>query len=220
MPSALQRIADCFDETSTAAERTKETDSRLRGAPCKPAPCAKDVYATCVEALSPAPLSRRKEDDSRVGSGAQNQAIAAAEVPKINHTDRKRRRREEQNTLVARLDRLLPDESRRGGFKGTGSRSAGVWGRSFFNVLSDSIEYLKNLGPHSGSIAPMALPTMGLTYKDSEQIPPIHPPLYLVSDVQCLCFCSESALRHSVYGLDPAHWLSEGAYRPGDSLYT
>jgi len=162
VPSALQRSVDCLDETGTAAERTKETDTRLGGAPCKPAPCAKDVYATCVEALSPAPPSRRKENDLRVGSGAQNQAMAATEVPKINHTDRKRRRREEQNTLVARLDRLLPDESRRGSFKGAGPRSAGVWGRSFFNVLSGSIESQKrraafrlhraygsaNYGPH------------------------------------------------------------------------
>ena len=70
--------------------------------------------------------------------------------------------------LVAKLDRMLPDDARRGGFKGAGPRSAGVWGRSFFNVLSDTIEHLKGLGPRSATEAPMSLPAMGLSYFDGD----------------------------------------------------
>ena len=68
--------------------------------------------------------------------------------------------------LVAKLDRMLPDDARRGGFKGAGPRSAGIWGRSLFNVLSDTIEHLKGLGPRSATEAPMSLPAMGLSYFD------------------------------------------------------
>lgn len=57
--------------------------------------------------------------------------------------DRKRQRRCLQNTLVSALDRALPDQARRKAFKGAGSRSAGIRGRSVFNVLTDVIGYIK-----------------------------------------------------------------------------
>jgi len=91
---------------------------------------------------------------------------------KGKHTDRKRKRREEQNTLVSKLDRILPEEARRGGFKGAGPRSAGVWGRSFLNVLTDTIEHVRNIGAGSSSTNPKTLGAMQLTYRDCI-VPPV-----------------------------------------------
>lgn len=62
------------------------------------------------------------------------------------HAQRKRKRREEQNKLVAHLDSLLPAEARNKYFKGAGPRSAGIWGRSFFNVMVDTISHLRSSG--------------------------------------------------------------------------
>ena len=68
--------------------------------------------------------------------------------------------------LVSKLDRILPEEARRGGFKGAGPRSAGVWGRSFLNVLTDTIEHVKNIGAGSASTEPKTLGAMQLSYRD------------------------------------------------------
>ena len=54
--------------------------------------------------------------------------------------------REEQNKLVAHLDSLLPADARNKYFKGAGPRSAGIWGRSFFNVMVDTISHLRSSG--------------------------------------------------------------------------
>ena len=59
--------------------------------------------------------------------------------------DRKRQRRSLQNALVSALDRALPDRARSKAFKGAGPRSAGIRGRSIFNVLTDCIGWIKQL---------------------------------------------------------------------------
>lgn len=147
-------------------------------------------------------LLRSKEDDARVGCGAQSSDSQAATHPvaqaapapvkraadssiassmsasfqtqdqhgKLKHTDRKRKRREEQNTLVAKLDRILPEDARRGGFKGAGPRSAGVWGRSFLNVLTDTIEHVKNVQAGAACTKPKTLEALRLSYRDGEDI--------------------------------------------------
>ena len=58
----------------------------------------------------------------------------------------RRERRQCLAGLVANLDLALPEGARRGGFKGAGPRSTGVWGRSFFNVISDTIAHLRDKG--------------------------------------------------------------------------
>ena len=96
------------------------------------------------------------------------------------HVVRKRRRRNEQKELVATLDGLLPESSRRCGFKGAGFRSPGVAGRSLFNVLSDTLEHVRSLscaewlsfsGPSPAAPLPVAaklktLKALGLRYRD------------------------------------------------------
>ena len=59
--------------------------------------------------------------------------------------DRKRQRRSLQNALVSALDRALPDRARSKAFKGAGPRSAGIRGRSIFNVLTDCIGWIKQM---------------------------------------------------------------------------
>jgi hypothetical protein len=93
---------------------------------------------------------------------------------KLKYTDRKRKRREELNSLVSTLDHLLPAEARRGGFKGAGPRSAGVLGRSFINVLTDTVEHLKILEAHALSRKPTKLGDLRLTYRDGPPLPPPH----------------------------------------------
>ena len=59
--------------------------------------------------------------------------------------ERKKRRRNQQKLMVARLDCLLTQVGARkqhGEFKGAGPRSAGVGGRSIVHVLSDTIDHL------------------------------------------------------------------------------
>ena len=59
--------------------------------------------------------------------------------------ERKKRRRNQQKMMVARLDCLLTQVGARkqhGEFKGAGPRSAGVGGRSIVHVLSDTIDHL------------------------------------------------------------------------------
>ena len=115
-----------------------------------------------------------------------------AHSPKVNHTDRKRRRREEQNVLVSKLDRILPDKARKGGFKGAGPRSAGVWGRSFFNVLSDTIHHLKEL-QSAGSACPSTskpktLSSLGLSY--TQGFGPLMRVRCMPRRLSCLCISS------------------------------
>jgi len=57
--------------------------------------------------------------------------------------DRKKQRRGIQNLLIASLDQALPDIARSKAFKGAGPRSAGIRGRSIFNVLTDVIGHIK-----------------------------------------------------------------------------
>lgn len=61
------------------------------------------------------------------------------------YTKQKRMRRREQSLLLTQLDRLLPVEARRGGFKGCGHRSPGLLGRSVLQVLSDTIGHVIDL---------------------------------------------------------------------------
>ena len=61
----------------------------------------------------------------------------------------------------------LPERARRGGFKGAGPRSTGVWGRSFFNVICDTIAHLRDKGlGDPDNTAPSPLMTLGLNYRD------------------------------------------------------
>ena len=71
------------------------------------------------------------------------------QAAKVKYTKQKRMRRREQSLLLSQLDRLLPTEARKGGFKGCGHRSPGLLGRSVLNVLSDLIEHVKDLRARS-----------------------------------------------------------------------
>ena len=65
---------------------------------------------------------------------------------RLKYNARKRERREERNSLVSALDQALPHDVRRCcDFRGAGTRSAGLLGRSITNVLADTVEYLKTL---------------------------------------------------------------------------
>jgi hypothetical protein len=71
------------------------------------------------------------------------------QAAKVKYIKQKRMRRREQSLLLSQLDRLLPTEARKGGFKGCGHRSPGLLGRSVLNVLSDAIEHVKDLRARS-----------------------------------------------------------------------
>jgi len=128
---------------------------------------------------------RLKEDNSKVGTGPatksdelmiKSEVRASAALDefvfqsrKASHAESKRRRLAEQNQLLATLDRLLPDAARRGGFKGAGPRSAGVWGRSFFSILTDTANHLRarNQGNlDGGTTKNETLVSLGLSYRD------------------------------------------------------
>jgi len=65
---------------------------------------------------------------------------------------RKKQRRGVQNLLIASLDQALPDIARSKAFKGAGPRSAGIRGRSIFNVLTDVIGHIKETHLQAASI--------------------------------------------------------------------
>ena len=90
---------------------------------------------------------------------------------KIKYMDRKRKRREELNTLVSALDGILPPDAKRGGFKSAGPRSAGRSGRSALNVLTDTVEHLRLLDSRAQSQRPKNLADLRMTYRDGESLP-------------------------------------------------
>ena len=165
-------------------------DSSLLGAMGRISPRVRVLYEEAPERL--------KEDNSKVGTGpatkidsgpgtksdalmkrSEVRASTALDeivlqLPKVSHAERKRRRLVEQNQLLATLDRLLPDDARRGGFKGAGPRSAGVWGRSVFNILTDTIHHLRaqNMGNlDGGTTKNETLVALGLSYRDGLKPP-------------------------------------------------
>ena len=182
--------------TKGSTERDLEWDAPQGVAKMTEEPAHHTQPCVYVEGSRPEDMLRSKEDDARVGCGSKSSeskdggAHAALErqssrtttvreavsVPaslaaqdqngKVKHTDRKRKRREEQNLLVATLDRILPEDARRGGFKGAGLRSPGVWGRSFLNVLTDTIEHVKNVGAGAAASKPKTLTELSLSYRD------------------------------------------------------
>ena len=135
------------------------------------------VRAHCEEA--PEVL---KEDNSKVGTGsmskcpAETSASPGAGGKGVKHAQRKRRARDEQNELLASLDTQLPDDARRGGYKGAGPRSAGGMGRSTFNILTDAIHHLRS--QHA------ALKHWSLPYRDG-----LNPPLHAPPLAPAICFC-------------------------------
>lgn len=97
----------------------------------------------------------------------------------LRYQKQKRMQRREQNLLLSKLDSLLPEEARHGGFKGCGHRSAGISGRSVLNVLTDVVKYVKSARARSAS-ASDRLPTpetsKNTSYRDGS-VPP-HPALW------------------------------------------
>jgi hypothetical protein len=132
-----------------------------------------------------------KQVATEVSTSAAYEEEKPLESSKSIHADRKRRRRAEQNQLVAALDRLLPDGARRGGFKGAGPRSAGVWGRSFFNVLTDAIQHLRAFRAAQAEEATSrngTLAALGFCYRDGLNPAPRMPvPSPLASSVCSVC---------------------------------
>ena len=83
--------------------------------------------------------ARNLDYETSASAGAGGKGVKQYLEP----AQRKRRVRDEQNELLASLDKLLPGDARRGGFKGAGPRSAGGLGRSTFNILTDTIHHLR-----------------------------------------------------------------------------
>jgi hypothetical protein len=141
------------------------------------------VRALCEEAPE-----RLKEDNSKVGIGSESTSLALSfdsdasasaalgnTVPalhvRLRTAQRKRSRRDEQNELLASLDSLLPKGARRAGFKSAGNRSAGVLGRSLFNILTDTIHHLRVRAQNKGNLDGVTtrnetLVALGLSYRD------------------------------------------------------
>ena len=193
--SSLLTGADCM-ATKGSMERDIEGGAPQRVAKMAEEPAHHTQPCVYVEGKRPEDMLRSKEDDARVGGGSkasesqdggahaalagQSSRTATAREAfsvaasltaqdqhgKVKHTDRKRKRREEQNMLVATLDRILPEHARRGGFKGAGLRSPGVWGRSFLNVLTDTIEHVKSVRSGGAASKPKTLTDLSLTYCD------------------------------------------------------
>jgi hypothetical protein len=94
---------------------------------------------------------------------------------KEKDSERKRKNRLDQNELVLKLDALLPEWARRFCFKGAGSRSAGVRGRSLFSVLSDTIRSIRVLKANEEHSTPIAniktFSELGVTMEDGESVP-------------------------------------------------
>ena len=92
---------------------------------------------------------------------------------RLKYNARKRERREERNSLVSALDQVLPHDVRSCDFRGAGTRSAGLLGRSITNVLADTVEYLKTLKeedrswPQGGARKRTSSP---VKYRDGETI--------------------------------------------------
>jgi len=141
-----------------------------------------------VRALREKAPERLKEDNSKVGIGSAstsqapslNSEASASPAPdntvsalhvRLRTAQRKRSRRDEQNALLASLDSLLPKDARRAGFKSAGNRSAGVLGRSLFNILTDTIHHLRARAQNEGNLDGVTtrnetLLALGLSYRD------------------------------------------------------
>jgi len=101
-------------------------------------------------------------------------AVATKDVSaQLRYQKQKRMQRREQNLLLSKLDSLLPEEARHGGFKGCGHRSAGVSGRSVLNVLTDVVKYVKGAKARSATSdrPPTTQASKSLPYHDGS-VPP------------------------------------------------
>lgn len=116
--------------------------------------------------------ARNLDYETSASAGAGGKGVKQYLKP----AQRKRRVRDEQNELLASLDKLLPGDARRGGFKGAGPRSAGGLGRSTFNILTDAIHHLRS--QHA------ALKHWSLPYRDG-----LNPPLHAPPLAPAICFC-------------------------------
>ena len=175
---AMEPATLCVQAQPDIPQRVKEDDARVGTSPVSSETTSSPQATPLPEPDSPnesVPTTASSIGSCRVSSplGKRGKRPAAkisehkADECVSNTSDRKRRRREVQKTLVAKLDLLLPEGARRGGFKGAGPRSAGVWGRSFFNVISDTIAHLRDKGlGDPDNTAPSPLMTLGLNYRD------------------------------------------------------
>ena len=110
--------------------------------------------------------------DSEDKGDAREQSCRGS-AARLKYNARKRERREERNSLVSALDQVLPHDVRSCDFRGAGTRSAGLLGRSITNVLADTVEYLKTLKeedrswPQGGARKRTSSP---VKYRDGETI--------------------------------------------------
>ena len=88
--------------------------------------------ATTVKGSPEDPADDRKKRDRRSAAN-------------IKYNARKRERRWERNSLVSKLDHLLPHNARNYDSRGAGVRSAGMMGRSITTVLANTVKHLKTL---------------------------------------------------------------------------
>ena len=88
----------------------------------------------------------------------------------IKYNARKRERREERNSLVSKLDHLLPHNARKNDSRGAGVRSAGMLGRSITTVLANTVKHLKTLEAEGcgRSQRPMEPTSAQVKYRDGE----------------------------------------------------
>ena len=164
----------CVQAQLDIPQRVKEDHARLGTGPAS-------SETTMLSQTTPSPEQDAAEESgprtSSLGSSCVSSPLGKRPAAKISQhkadrsansaSHRKRQRREAHRSLVAKLDLALPEWARRGGFKGAGPRSTGVWGRSFFNVICGTIAHLRDKGlDHSDKIASSPLMTLGLNYRD------------------------------------------------------
>ena len=164
----------CVQAQLDIPQRVKEDHARLGTGPAS-------SETTMLSQTTPSPEQDAAEESgprtSSLGSSSVSSPLGKRPAAKISQqkadrsvdsaSHRKRQRREAHRSLVAKLDLALPEWARRGGFKGAGPRSTGVWGRSFFNVICDTIAHLRDKGlGDPDNTAPAPLMTLGLNYRD------------------------------------------------------
>jgi len=116
---AIMPLPHDNDKANYMAAGAKEDHSRLASSAhivttlSTPIPSIKVCSGPCIQERSPALLLRSKEDDSRMYCGSETDSSkveSAKRATKITLVvaDRKRKRRQDQNTMIAKLDCLLP----------------------------------------------------------------------------------------------------------------
>ena len=159
----------CCEALFPEQPRAKEDDARLGGVS---SPSSTDCNLEQPLSPSPLPVPSHEIPDCKsvrfCGAILKKENDQQKHDTKMKYMDRKRKRREELNSLVSALDGILPPEARRGGFKSAGPRSAGRAGRSAINVLTDAVEHLRLLDSCVQSQRPKNLADLRMTYRDGE----------------------------------------------------